>query len=94
MNALSKVYRRACREINLPENEKRLLLKLLREIGVNIVRRQKTWDIKADFITLSFISAGRYPEFPISPYAMPIIRCMMRHLPFELDEEDIRILLS
>jgi hypothetical protein len=94
MNTLSKVYRRACREINLPENEKRLLLKLIREIGVNIVRRQKTWHVKADFITLWFISTGRFPELAAGQYGWRLIQWVAGLLPFELEEDDIRILLS
>jgi hypothetical protein len=90
MNCLSQVYRQACREISLPSSEKKLFLKLLRELSVNAVKRQKCWHIKEDFITLWFISAGRFPE--LSPYGGIISGWIVKALPFELDEEELALL--
>jgi len=88
MNSLSQVYREACREIVLPAFEKELFMKLLREISVNTVRRQKAWHIKEDFITLWFISAGRFPALAISPYSTIIGNWVAARLPFELNEDE------
>lgn len=92
MNRLSQVYRQACRDIDLPPVEKELFLKLLREISVNAVRRQKTWNIKEDFITLWFISAGRFPALAASPYNITIGKWVTTHLPFDLTEDEQRTL--
>lgn len=94
MNCLSQVYRQACREIELPATEKALFLKLLRELSVNAVRRQKAWHIKEDFITLWFISAGRFPELATSPYGKIISYWIAKVLPFELSEEEQTLLWS
>jgi len=67
MNSISQVYRQACREINLPMPERDLFIRLLREISVNAVKCQKAWNIKDDFITLWFISVGRFPELAGNP---------------------------
>ncbi len=88
MNSISQVYRQACREIPLPAAEKRLFMKLLREISVNAVRRQKAWNIKEDFLTLWFISVGRFPELSKNPYAEAIGEWVARCLPFELYEKE------
>ena len=90
MNCLSQVYRQACREIELPAAEKALFLKLLRELSVNAVRSQKAWHVKEDFITLWFISAGRFPE--LAAYGGDITHWVASHLPFELSDQDIQIL--
>lgn len=90
MNCLSQVYRQACREIVLPAGEKKLFLRLLRELSVNAVKRQKCWHIKEDFICLWFISAGRFPELAVS--GKVIIEWIVKHLPFELNEQEIQIL--
>jgi hypothetical protein len=84
MNRLSQVYRQACREIDLPATEKKLFLKLLRELSVNAVRRHKAWHLKEDFMTLWFISAGRFPDLARSPYCKCISDWIAMHLPFEL----------
>jgi hypothetical protein len=94
MNCLSQVYRQACREIQLPATEKALFLKLLRELSVNAVRRQKAWHIKEDFITLWFISAGRFPELSTNPYSQIISGWVARQLPFELSTEEQSLLWS
>jgi hypothetical protein len=88
MNSMSVVYRQACREIELSENDKALFMKLLREISVNSVRRQKAWNIKEDFITLWFISIGRFPELAGNN---TIISWVIKHLPFELNENEINL---
>ena len=94
MNAISQVYRQACREIALPAAEKALFLKLLREISINAVRRQKAWNLKEDFLTLWFISAGRYPQLAATPYAAAISEWVAVHLPIELDEQEKLLLWS
>jgi len=94
MNCLSQVYRQACREINLPQAEKALFMRLLREISVNAVRRQKAWHLKEDFITLWFISAGRFPELAASPYGKIISEWICKALPFALNEEEQTLLWS
>jgi len=88
MNSISQVYRQACREIDLPPVEKDLFLKLLREISVNAVRRQKAWHVKEDFMTLWFISAGRFPALAESPNSNIIGKWVTAHLPFDLSEEE------
>ena len=88
MNSISQVYRQACREIDLPPAEKDLFLKLLREISVNAVRRQKAWHIKEDFTTLWFISVGRFPALAASSYSNIIGKWVATHLPFDLTEDE------
>ena len=92
MNCLSQVYRQACREIMLPTAEKKLFLKLLRELSVNAVKRQKAWHIKEDFICLWFISAGRFPE--LNPYGQIISSWVAKALPFELSADEQSLLWS
>ena len=94
MNCLSQVYRQACREIALPAAEKKLFLKLLRELSVNAVRTHKAWHIKEDFITLWFISAGRFPELGANPYSTIISAWVAGQLPFELSAEEQSLLWS
>lgn len=88
MNCLSQVYRQACRDIQLPAAEKTLFMRLLREISVNTVRRQKAWHIKEDFLALWFISAGRFPQLARSPYSNIIANWVAARLPFELNEAE------
>jgi hypothetical protein len=92
MNCISQVYRQACREIELPAKEKALFMRLLREISVNSVRSQKAWNIKESFLTLWFISAGRFPELALNPYGRQISEWIVNQLPFELTEEERLIL--
>lgn len=94
MNSISQVYRQACREIDLPAAEKQLFLKLLREISVNAIQRQKAWNIKEDFIALWFISAGRFPELAANPYSIIISEWVAWQLPFDLNEEEQLLLWS
>ena len=90
MNRLSQVYRQACRELALPNAQQALLQKLLRELAVNTGRRQLAWNNKEQFITLWFISAGRFPELA----ATPISDWVARQLPFQLDADELQILKS
>jgi hypothetical protein len=94
MNCLSQVYRQACREIALPADEKKLFLRLLRELSVNAVKCHKSWHIKEDFITLWFISAGRFPQLALGPHGSIISHWIAKVLPFELSEEEQALLWS
>jgi hypothetical protein len=94
MKCISQVYRQACREIDLPPIEKDLFLKLMREISMNAVRRQKSWNIKEDFIVLWFISAGRFPALCASPYGKIISDWVAEKLPFDLNEQERALLWS
>jgi hypothetical protein len=94
MKPLSLICRQCCYENQLPEAEKVLLFKLLREMSINAVQRHKAWQIKEDFLTLWFISAGRYPEISRSPHCATISVWIAALLPFELSEEDKLILCS
>ena len=88
MNSISQVYRQACREIDLPPAEKELFLKLLREISVNAIRRQKAWHVKEDFMTLWFISVGRFPALAASLHSDTIGKWVAAQLPFDLTEDE------
>lgn len=88
MNTISQVYRKACREIDLPRAEKRLFMRLLREISVNAVRYKKAWQVKVDFMTLWFVSVGAFPELRLNPYGERIADWIHSHLPFELTAEE------
>jgi hypothetical protein len=90
MNRLSQVYRQACRELALPYAQQVLLQKVLRELAVNTVRRQLAWNNKEQFITLWFISAGRFPELA----ATPIADWVTRQLRFEITEQELQLLKS
>ena len=90
MKRLSHIYRQACRELALPNSQKALLQKLLRELAVNTARRQLAWSNKEQFITLWFISAGRFPELS----ATPIADWVARQLPFHLDADELQLLKS
>jgi hypothetical protein len=92
MNAISTVYRVACREIGLPAAEKALFMRLLREISVNAIRNRKAWHIKEDFITLFFMSSGRFTELAQSPYGQVIGDWIAAKLPFDLTNEEITAL--
>jgi hypothetical protein len=88
MNTISQVYRKACREIGLPKEEKQMFMRLLREISVNAVRYHKAWQVKEDFMVLWFISVGSFPELAIDPYGGKIADWIHSHLPFELSTEE------
>lgn len=88
MNTISQVYRKACREIELPKAEKVLFMRLLREISVNAVRSHKAWQVKTDFMTLWFVSIGAFPDLKQNPYAQRIAEWIHSHLPFDLTEEE------
>lgn len=94
MNGVSQVYRQACREIGLPMAEQRLFLRLLREMSINAARQRKAWQMKEDFITLWFISAGRFRELAASPFCGVIIGWVAGKLSFKLNEEELELLQS
>lgn len=82
------IYRSASKELALQQPGRQLLQKLLRELATNTVQRRLAWNIKTDFLTLWFISAGRFPELAESP----ITGWFIRQLPFELNEEEQQLL--
>jgi hypothetical protein len=88
MNSISQVYRKACREIDLPAAEKALFMKLLREISVNALRSRKDWNKKEEFMSLFFMSAGRFPELAVSPYGKIIGHWIGDKLAFELSAKE------
>jgi hypothetical protein len=94
MNSISQCYRQACREIELPKAEKELFMRLLREISINAIRFRKAWNIKEDFISLWFVSAGRFPELASNPYNKEIGDWIAKQLPFELTNEEQLFLWS
>jgi hypothetical protein len=59
-------------------------MRLLREVSVNAVRSHKAWTVKEDFITLWWMSAGRFPELNQNPYSELIGEWISQHLPFDL----------
>jgi len=86
---IAAVYRSASKELALCTPDRQLLQRLLRELATNTVQRRLAWNIKADFITLWFISAGRFPELP-----QRITDWFIRQSPFELNEEEQQLLKS
>jgi hypothetical protein len=92
MNSISECYRVACREIELPKTEKDLFMRLLREISVNAIRSKKNWNSKEDFMTLFFMSAGRFPALASGPYSKIIGDWITKQLPFDLSEHERRLL--
>ena len=93
MNSISQVYRKACRDIDLPVAEKALFMKLLREISVNAVRSRKDWNKKEDFIALWWMSAGKFPELERHPYAKRVVGWININMPFELSEKEQKLLI-
>jgi len=87
MRAVCIVYRKASRELALPDSARILLGRLLRELATNSIQRRLAWHIKADFLTLWFISAGRFPGLPES-----ITDWAVNQLPFKLNENERQIL--
>lgn len=84
MNPTSQLYRQACREMELPAIEKKLFLSVLREMSINAVRSRKAWNIREDFITLWWMSAGRFTELTTNPYNKLIGKWVVGQLPFKL----------
>lgn len=84
---LAAVYRSASRELALHQPDRLLLQKLLRELATNTVMRRLAWNVRADFITLWFISAGRFPGLPET-----ITDWLVNQLPFELTENEHQLL--
>ena len=85
MTTICVVYRRACRELALNTADRQLLNKLLRELAINTVQQRLAWNIKEQFLTLWFISAGRFPELANTP----ITGWIAKQLPFELNENEL-----
>jgi len=86
---LAVTYRSASKELALLKTDRLLLQKLLRELATNTVQRRLAWNIKADFVTLWFISAGRFPCLPEA-----ITNWFIGQLPFKLTEEEKQLLKS
>jgi len=91
---ISQVYRRACREIILLPEQKALFMRLLREISVNAARSRKAWSVKEDFITLWWMSIGRFPALMEPAVCEKIVDWVKVYLPFELTEGDYQFLLN
>jgi len=94
MDYISKTYRQACREIALPPEQKILFMHLLREISVNAVRSRKAWTLKEDFISLWWISIGRFPPLTEPLVCEIIVDWVREHLPFELTDLDYHFLVN
>lgn len=78
--------------MNLPEEIKQLLLRLLRELCINSVRNRLDWERREDFLTLFFISAGRFPELASGSYKRIIGEWVMQQLPFPLTPQEQELL--
>jgi len=94
MEYISKTYRQACREISLPPEQKVLFMHLLREISVNAARSRKAWTIKEDFISLWWVSIGRFPSLTEPKVCETIVDWVKTHLPFELTDSDYHFLVN
>lgn len=94
MDYISKTYRQACREIPLLPEQKVLFMRLLREISVNAVRNRKAWTLKEDFISLWWISIGRFPSLTEPVTCEIIVDWVRKHLPFELTDSDYHFLVN
>jgi len=94
MEYISKTYRQACREIALPPEQKVLFMSLLREISVNAARGRKAWTRKEDFISLWWISIGRFPSLTEPLVCEVIVDWVRKHLPFELTDSDYHFLVN
>jgi len=94
LEPISKTYRLACREILLPPEEKALFMRLLREISVNAARSRKAWTRKEDFISLWWVSIGRFPLLTEPLVCEVIVAWVREHLPFELNDSDYHFLIN
>lgn len=81
---IAALYRSASQELALLNPDRQLLQKLLRELATNTVQRRLAWNIKEQFITLWFVSAGRFPELP-----QAITDWIIQQLPFKIDYHEI-----
>jgi hypothetical protein len=81
---IAAIYRSASKELALLNADRQLLQRLLRELATNTVQRRLSWNIKEQFITLWFISAGRFPELP-----QTITDWIIQQLPFKIDDHEI-----
>jgi len=80
--------------IALPPEQKILFMHLLREISVNAVRSRKAWTLKEDFISLWWISIGRFPPLTEPLVCEIIVDWVREHLPFELTDLDYHFLVN
>jgi hypothetical protein len=94
LEPISKTYRLACREISLPPEEKILFMRLLREISVNAARSRKAWTRREDFISLWWVSIGRFPSLTEPIVCEIIVNWVRKHLPFELTDSDYHFLVN
>ncbi|SDE85618.1 hypothetical protein SAMN05216464_11070 [Mucilaginibacter pineti] len=94
LQPIAQIYRIACREIPLAPDEKVLFMRLLREISVNAARSRKAWTLKEDFISLWWISIGRFPSLTEPLVCEIIVNWVSKHLPFELTDSDYQFLVN
>jgi len=94
LQPISQLYRHACREIPLTGGEKALFMRLLREISVNAARSRKAWTIKEDFITLWWMSTGRFPVAAEQLSVGIILDWVRTYLPFELTDAEYEFLAN
>lgn len=94
LQPISQIYRLACREIILDREQKALFMRLLREISVNAARSRKAWTRKEDFISLWWISIGRFPSLTEPLVCETIVDWVKEHLPFELTDSDYHFLVN
>jgi hypothetical protein len=80
------IYRRASHELSLQPLEREVLMRLLRELAISTVSCHLAWNLKKDFLTLWFISAGNL-KVPSR-----ITGWFIQNLPFELDHDEQQIL--
>ena len=94
MEYIGKTYRQACREISLPLEQKVLFMSLLREISVNAAKSRKAWTRKEDFISIWWVSIGRFPSLSEPLICKIIVDWVRQHLPFELTDTDYHFLVN
>lgn len=94
LQPISQIYRLACREIVLEPEQKVLFMRLLRDISANAARSRKAWTQKEDFITLWWMSIGRFPSLMEPRVAQTIIDWVSVHLPFDLTQTDYQFLVN
>lgn len=94
LQPISQIYRLACREIVLEPEQKVFFMRLLREISVNAARSRKAWTVKDDFVTLWWMSIGRFPSLTEPLVCETLVDWVRKHLPFELTESDYQFLVN
>ena len=91
---MSKIYLLACREISLRPEGKMLIMRLLRDISVNAARSRNAWTRKEDFISLWWVSIGRFYLLTEPVVCEIIVNWVREHLPFELTDSDCHFLVN